>query len=116
MKTAEEILRNELKIDKAIGPNRLIWELHKRTLIKCMDIYKNQFKTGRMTRVRKFIRYAIIVFMIINVGRMIGYYECLESLKQSKGRCLVFNGVKLVGDEQLLPIHRLEKKYCNKYR
>jgi hypothetical protein len=39
MDRAEEILKEQLKIDKAVGFGKLMWELHKNTIKKCMQIY-----------------------------------------------------------------------------
>ena len=39
MDRAEKILREQLKIDKSFGFGKLMWELHKNTLKKCMQIY-----------------------------------------------------------------------------
>ena len=42
MDRAEEILREQLKIDKSVGFGKLMWELHKNTLKKCMQIYAEE--------------------------------------------------------------------------
>ena len=39
MDRAEEILKEQLKIDKAVGFGKLMWDLHKSTIKKCMQIY-----------------------------------------------------------------------------
>lgn len=39
MDRTEEILREQLKVDKAVGFGKLMWNIHKNTLKKCMEIY-----------------------------------------------------------------------------
>ena len=42
MDRTEEILREELKVDKAVGLGKLMWEVHKNTLKKCLQIYADE--------------------------------------------------------------------------
>lgn len=42
MDRTEEILREQLKVDKAAGFGKLMWQIHKNTLKKCMQIYADE--------------------------------------------------------------------------
>lgn len=42
MDRKEEILREQLKVDKANGLGLLMWQKHKSTLKKCMQIYTEE--------------------------------------------------------------------------
>ena len=42
MDRTEEILREQLKVDKAVGFGKLMYGIHKNTLKKCMQIYADE--------------------------------------------------------------------------
>jgi len=70
MDRAEEILKEQLKIDKAVGFGKLMWELHKSTIKKCMQIYvKEQLLLHNVVHRRELLLAAICEYNKYNTQK-----------------------------------------------
>jgi hypothetical protein len=80
MDRAEEILKEQLKIDKAVGFGKLMWELHKNTIKKCMQIYvEEQLLLHNVSQQRE-----LLLFFLSKINK-----DAIDLFNEGKGQIVI---------------------------